>query len=389
MNRRTKEVIHDAIARQLSGIFPAIDLEVITEVVDAQSGDAAAAAEILEEMSLPTPPTAPTERSLQQSAPARIALRESHRHAGGSDAGQLGTTDELPGESRELMPVYRPPSKRRVFPRSAPQRQLDPSRSKLTGGDGSDGSGEAIQRMLDGLAPRPKVMPAWSSGADHQAATAQTQAAQAQAGRCERLSDALAAEPELEPEPEPPSPEQLEELEEYARYYGIDPRTEPSLMWIAREGMEAPLPDGWNEELDGRGVPYYYETATRRTQWKHPYDDYFKDLVRRAREALRRRAPVRHSESNMQTLDDAAGPAAGGAPSTSSAAAAAAAPATSAADDQLEQFFAPSPSLGGSPSQSMSTCPSAAQNCEAGGHQQAPAHPQQPIGAPEARSIVF
>ncbi len=36
MDRRTKEVIHDAIARQLSGVFPGIDLEIITEVVDAQ-----------------------------------------------------------------------------------------------------------------------------------------------------------------------------------------------------------------------------------------------------------------------------------------------------------------------------------------------------------------
>ena len=60
-----------------------------------------------------------------------------------------------------------------------------------------------------------------------------------------------------------------------------------------------------------------------------------------------------------------------------------------ATDEQLEQFFAPSPSLGGSPSQSISTGPSAAQNFGAGGHQQAPAQPQQPIGAPEARSIVF
>ena len=30
-----------------------------------------------------------------------------------------------------------------------------------------------------------------------------------------------------------------------AIYYGIDPTREPSLLWIAREGMEAPLPDGW------------------------------------------------------------------------------------------------------------------------------------------------
>jgi hypothetical protein len=36
MDRRTKEMIHDAIARQLSSVFPAVDLEIITEVVDAQ-----------------------------------------------------------------------------------------------------------------------------------------------------------------------------------------------------------------------------------------------------------------------------------------------------------------------------------------------------------------
>ena len=40
MDRQTKEVIHDAIARQLSNVFPAIDLEIITEVVDAQVSDA-------------------------------------------------------------------------------------------------------------------------------------------------------------------------------------------------------------------------------------------------------------------------------------------------------------------------------------------------------------
>ena len=381
MHRRTKEVIHDAIARQLSGIFPAIDLEVIEEVVDAQGGDAAAAAEILEEMSPPTSAKAPAERSMQQSAPARIAVRESHRHVGSSDAGGR-TTGGLPGESS----VYRPASKRRVFPRSAPQRQLDPSRSKLTGGDGSDGSGEAIQRMLDGLFPRAKVMPAWTD--PDQAARAQAQAAEAQAGRCERLLVAHAAEPE--PELEPLSSEQVEELEEYARYYGIDPYKEASLMWIAREGMEAPLPDGWNEELDERGVPYYYETSTRRTQWKHPYDDYFKDLVRRAREALLQRAHVRQSK---QTQDNSVAPGASVTPSASPAPAAE--PLTLAADDLLEQFFAPSETAVqtthglGSPIQSMSTDAAAAQTFETDTRRQPPAQPKQPSVSPEARSIVF
>ena len=139
--------------------------------------------------------------------------------------------------------------------------------------------------MLDGLAPgaSPTVQASACGSVDGLDGSAQAQAAEAQMARCERLSVAIGPVPAPEPETEALSPEQQEELEEYARYYGIDPQNEQSLLWIAREGMEAPLPDGWNEQLDERGVPYYYETATRRTQWKHPYDDYFKDLVRRAR----------------------------------------------------------------------------------------------------------
>ena len=35
MNQQTKEVIHDAIARQLSSVFAALGLEIITEVVES------------------------------------------------------------------------------------------------------------------------------------------------------------------------------------------------------------------------------------------------------------------------------------------------------------------------------------------------------------------
>ena len=51
MNQQAKEAIHDAIARQLSGVFPGIDLEIITEVVDASDGDPSAASALLAEMS--------------------------------------------------------------------------------------------------------------------------------------------------------------------------------------------------------------------------------------------------------------------------------------------------------------------------------------------------
>uniref|UniRef100_K1QQ28 Uncharacterized protein n=1 Tax=Magallana gigas TaxID=29159 RepID=K1QQ28_MAGGI len=36
-----------------------------------------------------------------------------------------------------------------------------------------------------------------------------------------------------------------EEVCDYAQIIGIDPKTEPHLIYIAREGICAPLPDHW------------------------------------------------------------------------------------------------------------------------------------------------
>ena len=60
----------------------------------------------------------------------------------------------------------------------------------------------------------------------------------------------------------------------------------PSMCGPALEGMNAPLPNGWQENIDDEGRPYYFEVATRKTQWAHPYDPYFKDLLARARSAI-------------------------------------------------------------------------------------------------------
>lgn len=36
-----------------------------------------------------------------------------------------------------------------------------------------------------------------------------------------------------------------QEIQEYAREIGIDPDSEPELLWLAREGIVAPLPPEW------------------------------------------------------------------------------------------------------------------------------------------------
>ena len=41
------------------------------------------------------------------------------------------------------------------------------------------------------------------------------------------------------------SPRLSSEIQEYAREIGIDPTSEPELLWLAREGIVAPLPPEW------------------------------------------------------------------------------------------------------------------------------------------------
>ena len=43
------------------------------------------------------------------------------------------------------------------------------------------------------------------------------------------------------------------ELEEYAKFFGIDVINESHLMWICRDALKAPLPPGWKPcQVEGR-----------------------------------------------------------------------------------------------------------------------------------------
>ena len=57
----------------------------------------------------------------------------------------------------------------------------------------------------------------------------------------------------------------------YARYLGIDPETEPSLLNVAREALTDPLPLGWERHLDeAYNMPFFYNTEGGFTSWQHP-----------------------------------------------------------------------------------------------------------------------
>ncbi|KAK3726919.1 hypothetical protein QZH41_016709 [Actinostola sp. cb2023] len=69
------------------------------------------------------------------------------------------------------------------------------------------------------------------------------------------------------------------EVYEYAQLIGIDPQTEKSLLWIAREGIVAPLPTDWKPCQDSQGDIYYFNFGTGESVWDHPCDEYYRTMV--------------------------------------------------------------------------------------------------------------
>ncbi|KAJ8369042.1 hypothetical protein SKAU_G00090700 [Synaphobranchus kaupii] len=78
------------------------------------------------------------------------------------------------------------------------------------------------------------------------------------------------------------------EILEYAREIGIDPEREPELMWLAREGIVAPLPAEWKPCQDVTGDVYYFNFSSGQSTWDHPCDEQYRHLVIQERE----RAPA-------------------------------------------------------------------------------------------------
>ncbi|NXI48735.1 CE164 protein, partial [Chloroceryle aenea] len=79
------------------------------------------------------------------------------------------------------------------------------------------------------------------------------------------------------------------EIKDYAREIGIDPEKEPELIWLAKEGIVAPLPTNWKPCQDITGDIYYFNFATGQSSWDHPCDERYKRLVIEEREKLQAR----------------------------------------------------------------------------------------------------
>ncbi|KFV66115.1 Centrosomal protein of 164 kDa, partial [Dryobates pubescens] len=91
-----------------------------------------------------------------------------------------------------------------------------------------------------------------------------------------------------------------QEVRNYAWEIGINPEKEPELIWLAREGIMAPLPPQWKPCQDTNGDLYYFNFATGQSMWDHPCDIQYRELVLREREKLLAQGPLRRKEKKKK-----------------------------------------------------------------------------------------
>nr|XP_023668021.1 centrosomal protein of 164 kDa isoform X1 [Paramormyrops kingsleyae]XP_023668022.1 centrosomal protein of 164 kDa isoform X1 [Paramormyrops kingsleyae] len=91
-----------------------------------------------------------------------------------------------------------------------------------------------------------------------------------------------------------------QEVHEYAREIGIDPEQEPELLWLAREGIVAPLPDEWKPCQDVTGDVYYFNFSSGQSTWDHPCDEQYRRLVVQEREKAQARVTPTKKEKEKK-----------------------------------------------------------------------------------------
>jgi hypothetical protein len=112
--------------------------------------------------------------------------------------------------------------------------------------------------------------------ADAQAAGAADGAGAAGAAGGEQdAGDSVVLEEVIDPDYEPTQAEVVE----YADWLGMDAAAHPDLLWIAKEGLVAPLPAQWKpcKTKDTEEV-YYFNFKTGESLWDHPKDKYYLTL---------------------------------------------------------------------------------------------------------------
>lgn len=70
------------------------------------------------------------------------------------------------------------------------------------------------------------------------------------------------------------------EIVEYGKWLGMKLPEDNAFLWIAREGLKAPLPENWKACQSDKNELYYFNFKTGQSIWDHPMDEHFKELFK-------------------------------------------------------------------------------------------------------------
>lgn len=73
------------------------------------------------------------------------------------------------------------------------------------------------------------------------------------------------------------------------------------LLYLAKEGLKAPLPPDWKPCQNREGKIYYFNFKTKQSQWEHPCDQYYKNLyqeLKRKKEKNNEKQPTFRVKNN-------------------------------------------------------------------------------------------
>ena len=71
------------------------------------------------------------------------------------------------------------------------------------------------------------------------------------------------------------------EILDYAEFLGMNIKEDEDLLWIAKEGLKAPLPEYWKPCKTNDQDIYYFNFKTGESLWDHPCDQYYKEVYKR------------------------------------------------------------------------------------------------------------